>query len=127
MLPWAVVASPRPSAYHLMTIGEKQAAARGQLAEPPVACPGDCGTRVMPADLPNHLADRCPGAGEPGPAAKWLTLSEAQAVAPGVPRSTLTFWARNGYVRKRGGRGDRQYLLRDLVRRAGIRSLDRRR
>lgn len=123
----AMVASPRSSAYHRMSIAGKQAAAREQLAEPPVTCPADCGVRLMPSDLPLHLAERCPGAGEPGPAARWIPLSEARAIAPGVPRSTLTFWARNGYVRTRGGRGDRQYLLRDLVRRAGIRALDRRR
>jgi hypothetical protein len=40
-----------------------------------------------------------------------------QALAMGVPKQTLLFWIRRGYVRHRGERGDRRYLLRDLVRR----------
>lgn len=125
-----MVASPRANPYHRLSIAGKQAAAREQLAEPPVSCPGDCGTRLMPADLLGHLAERCPGATEPGPAAKWIPLSEAQAVASDVPRSTLTFWARSGDVRTRGGVGrrrDRQYLLRDLALRVAIRRIAQRR
>jgi hypothetical protein len=125
-----VVSSPRSHPYHRMNLQQKQAAAREQLAEPPVACPGDCGVRLMPADLLGHLAERCPGATEPGPAAKWLPLSEAQAVASDVPRSTLTFWARSGDVRTRGGgrrKRDRQYLLRDLALRVAIRRIAHRR
>ena len=122
-----MVASPRPNAYHLLSIAGKQAAAREQLAEPPIACPGDCGTRLMPGDLLRHLAERCPGASEPGPAAKWIAWRDALAIADDVPRRTLAFWASNGDVRTRGDRGDRQYLLRDLALRVALRRLARRR
>lgn len=120
-----MVASPRPSAYHLMSIGEKQAAAREQVAEPPIACPRDCGTRLMPADVLTHVADRCPGPKPPGPGSMWV--DHAAALRLGVDRMTLSRWARRGEVRRIGPRGDGKYLLRDLVTRVAVRSPIRRR
>jgi len=119
-----MVASPRPSAYHLMSIGEKQAAAREQVAEPPVRCPG-CGTATTPADLVGHLEQRCESAREPGPASSWVDRKAAEAL--GVPPQTLHYWAKRGLVRTRGAPMDRKYLFRDLARRVVIRRLDRRR
>lgn len=119
-----MVASPRPSAYHRMTLPEKQAAAREQQAEPPVRCPG-CDTATSAQDLVSHVAERCPGASEPGPAANWVDRKYVEKL--GVPAQTLHYWARRGLVRTRGDRMDRKYLLRDLARRVVIRRLDRRR
>lgn len=120
-----MVASPRPAAYHLMSIAEKQAAARAQVAEPPVACPVDCGTKVAPADLLGHIAERCPGPADPGPAAAWVDRRAAEEM--GVPPQTLHYWAKRGLVRTRGQPMDRKYLLRDLARRVVSRRLERRR
>jgi hypothetical protein len=108
-----------------MSIGAKQAMARELVAEPPMACPADCGVTVTPADLQTHIAERCPGPREPGPAAGWV--DRQAAVALGVPPRTLSYWARTGKVRSRGAPMDRKYLLRDLARRVVIRRLDRRR
>lgn len=108
-----------------MSIGEKQAAAREQLAEPPMPCPSDCGTTVMPAELLRHVAERCPGPRPPGQAAKWIGWREA--IAQGVPPRTLANWANDGRVRFRGGRQDRQYLLRDLAFNLARRRVGRRR
>lgn len=126
MLPSIGVAiQQRPSAYHHLSFAEKEQSSRERDREPAVACPADCGTQVQPSELAAHMDDRCPGPREPGPSAKWVDL--AAATAAGVPRRTLTFWARTGKVRTRGERMDTKYLLRDLARRVGLRKLDRRR
>ncbi len=111
--------------YHRLSVADKLAYAAGQQREPAVACPADCGVQVQPLDLLGHLEQRCPGPREPGPGANWVDLQTA--VAAGVPRETLRYWARTGRVRTRGARPDTKYLLRDLVRRVVIRRLDRRR
>lgn len=114
----------RASAYHRMPVAEKQAMASERMVEPPVRCPG-CDVATPPADLLPHLAERCEGAREPGPAASWV--DRRTAVALGVPAETLHYWARTGKVRTRGDRMDRKYLFRDLARRVAIRRLERRR
>lgn len=115
----------RASAYHRMPIAQKQALASERLAEPPVPCPADCGTQVMPADLLPHVAGRCPGPRPPGPASKWIHRSDAMRA--GVPPKTLSNWARDGLIRSRGPRMDREYLYRDLVYRVAERRSGRRR
>lgn len=115
----------RPAAYHLLPLAEKQARAQERVAEPPMACPIDCGTTVTPADLLRHVNQRCPGPRPPGPASKWI--SHGEALAAGVNRQTLSFWAAHGDVRTRGQRGGKQYLLRDLSHRIVIQRLSRRR
>jgi hypothetical protein len=67
----------------------------------------------MPVDLLPHLAERCPGRRAPGPGSRWA--SQQEALALGVPRATLSFWAKNEQVRFIGERQDRKYLYRDLA------------
>lgn len=103
--------SPRPAAYHKLPIAQKRAMAYAAQREPAVACPR-CDAQVMPADLLAHVEHRCTGPREPGPTAKWVTWREALVFAP---KRTLLRWVRQGRVRHRGRRLDRQYLYRDLV------------
>lgn len=110
--------------YHGMSAAQKSAVANGSMAEPPVRCPG-CDVATPPADLLNHVADRCPGPADPGPAAKWITRRDAQAL--GIQPMTLSRLSRSGRVRYRGTKMDRQYLLRDLAVGAARRYIDRRR
>lgn len=100
------------SRYHRLSIGEKQAEALGRIREPPVRCP-HCDAQVMPADLLGHVEQRCPGPRDPGPGAKWIEHREALAM--GVPRATLSFWANSRQVRFVGERQGRKYLYRDLA------------
>lgn len=115
--------APASAEYHRLPVAEKRAAALASMREPPVACPG-CGTQVMPADLVAHVRERCAGPREPGPGSKWIGWKEARSI---VPARTLVRWVARGLIRVRGGRGDRQYLHRDLVTRASqMRGLRRR-
>lgn len=110
--------------YHGLSIQEKQAHALASVREQPVACPS-CDTQVMPADMIAHLDHRCTGR-EPGPRDKWITHS--QALAMGVKKQTLSDWVKARWVRtNNAGRGDRQYLERDLVKRIAFRRVIRRR
>lgn len=111
------------SRYHELSIAEKQAESLARVREQPVACPS-CGTQVMPADLIAHVEQRCSGPRDPGPGAKWITWREARAL---VPKRTLVRWVDGGRVRFRGGRGDRQYLYRDLAQNLAQRRIKRRR
>ena len=98
--------------YHQLSIKEKRERDLASVREHSVACP-TCDTQVMPADLIAHVEQRCTGPRQPGPGSKWITHSEA--VAMGVPKQTLSWWARNNQVRFVGERQDRKYLHRDLV------------
>ena len=109
--------------YHQLSIAEKRTEALARVREPAVQCPG-CDTQVMPADLLNHLEQRCPGPREPGPGSKWISWQEARSL---VPKPTLVRWIKGGRVRFKGSRGDRQYLYRDLAKNLAQRSLNRRR
>lgn len=111
--------------YHQLPIAAKRAEAIARMREPAIACPRDCGTQLMPDDLLAHLEQRCPGAREPGPGSKWVTSREA--VYLGVTEMSLSRWVRDGLVRARGKRGDRQYLKRDLVIQIALRRVSRRR
>lgn len=111
------------SDYHLMTAAEKQAASNARMREQPVACPS-CDTQVMPVDLLAHQ-ERCEGPREPGPGSKWI--NHRDAIARGVPRGTLSRWVDKGLVRVRGGRGEREYLLRDVAKKIAQRRGFRRR
>jgi hypothetical protein len=111
------------SDYHKLSIGEKRAQALATVRESAIACPS-CDTQVMPADMPRHL-ERCGGPREPGVGSKWITWQEALAL--GVPRQTIARWRQRGWVRTQGGRGDRKYLLRDLVKKMASRRAGRRR
>lgn len=115
----------RPSAYHLMNPAEKEAYQQVRLAEPPVPCPSDCGTTVMPSDLLAHVDGRCPGPRPPGPSSIWVDWRGA--LMTGVKPMTLHDWVKRGEVRSIGPRQDRKYLLRDLVSRVAVRRLGRRR
>lgn len=100
------------SSYHRMPIAQKRTEALARARETAVTCPS-CDTQVMPADLIAHLEQRCTGPREPSAGAKWATWREALEL--GVRKRTLIRWVRRGHVRFKGGRGDRLYLLRDLV------------
>lgn len=100
------------SRYHTLSIAEKRAEALARVRAPSVTCP-KCDTQVMPADLPKHMKQRCPGLRDPVPGDQWLTAGEVRAM--GVKKQTLSDWVASGKVRYRGDRGDRVYLLRDLV------------
>jgi len=108
----------------LLPIAEKRALDLARVHEPPVSCP-DCNTKVLPVDLLPHMDQRCPGLPEPGPSSRWLNYR--QAIDFGVRPRTLDRWTRNGQIRSRGGRGERQYLERDLVVRIAQRRAWRRR
>ena len=99
------------SGYNKLPIAEKRALDLARVREPAVTCPS-CDTQVMPVDLLVHQEQRCPGPREPGNGAKWITWREAKSL---VPERTLVRWVERGAVRFRGGRGDRQYLYRDLA------------
>lgn len=104
------------SRYIMRALMLRRAKALGDVREPAVACPG-CGTRIMPVDLLAHLRDRCPGPPEPVAGSQWATWGEAVEMVKlaGVSEMALSRWVRRGEVRYRGARGDREYLLRDLV------------
>jgi hypothetical protein len=107
-----------------MSVSEKQAASLSRMREPHVTCPA-CDTQTTERDILAHVATRCPGPREPGPRAAWIDWRSA--IAAGVPKRTLSFWVERGDVRFRGNRGDRRYLLRDLVLRLAQRRTNRRR
>lgn len=108
--------------YHRLGIKEKRTRAREAMREPPVRCP-ECEMAVQPDELLWHQRERCQGAGEPHPQARWVSWSEALAL--GVPKPTLVRWVRARRVRVRGPRKRRKYLLRDLVRMVAIRRIAR--
>jgi len=98
--------------YRRLPIAEKRAHSLARAREPAVSCPS-CDTQTTPSDLLTHMAERCEGPRVPGPGARWISWSESMAM--GVPRQTLSFWARTGKVRYLGERQDRRYLMRDLA------------
>jgi hypothetical protein len=100
--------------YRRLSIGAKQALHRDRMREPAVVCPV-CETQTTATDLLEHRASRCPGKREPSAGSKWVSWREALAL--GVPARTLANWAASGWVRVRGDRMDRLYLLRDLAQR----------
>jgi hypothetical protein len=100
------------SRYHSLPIAQKRAEALARVREPAVTCP-DCDMQVMPVDLHVHLESRCPGRREPGPSARWVDGRDALVRL--VPKATLHYWVAQGFVRVRGARMDREYLLRDLA------------
>lgn len=112
------------STYQKLSIHEKRAYDLRSVRESAVTCP-ICDMQVMPVDLLNHLELRCTGPREPGPSAKWATHREA--VAMGTTKWTLSRWVDRGDVRVKGSRGDRFYLVRDLVLRIARRRSIRRR
>lgn len=77
-----------------------------------VTCP-DCGVRLVAPSLLAHVESRCRGRRVPDRNSKWVTWSGA--LSEGVTRATLSSWVKLGFVRSRGQRADRQYLLLDLV------------
>lgn len=100
------------SRYHRLSIAEKRAENIANVRESPMPCI-DCGMQVMPADMPAHLEQRCPGPREPGPRDTWIDHRKAVEL---VPRATLSRYANNGRVRVSSGRdGYRKYLYRDLL------------
>jgi hypothetical protein len=111
------------SDYHKLPIAQKRAQALAGVREGAIACPS-CDTQVMPADMTSHL-ERCSGPRDPGVGSKWITWQEALAM--GASARSVIRWRQRGWIRTRGGRGDRQYLLRDLVKRVALRRSERRR
>lgn len=97
--------------YQRMSLAQKQALHRDRMREPAVQCPR-CEVSTTVDDLLRH-ADACPGRRAAHPLAKWITWSEA--VALGLPKMTLSDWARSGRVQSRGQTGEREYLLRDVT------------
>lgn len=112
------------SDYHKLPIADKRRAAIASVRESAVSCPR-CDTQVMPEDLLAHLDQRCTGPREPGPGSKWVNWR--QAIELGVPERTLKRWVQAKHVRYQGGRGDRLYLRRDLVKRLALRRVVSRR
>jgi hypothetical protein len=110
--------------YQRLSIGQKQALHRERMREPAVPCPV-CETQTTAADLLEHVEIRCPGPREPNPNASWINWR--QALDLGVPRETLSRWARQGVVRMRGELQDRRYLLRDIAVRVAARRAQQRR
>lgn len=111
------------SSYHRMSAAEKQASSLASVRELPMACP-QCDTQLMPDDLLAHLEQRCSGPREPGQGSKWINWRDATAL---VPEKTLRRWVQAKHVRFKGGRGDRLYLRRDLVKRLALRRIVSRR
>jgi len=114
----------RAARYRKLPIGEKQAENLAKMREPAVVCP-ICDAHTTARDLLEHLASRCPGRREPHPGSAWVTWREALAL--GVPATTLSFWARTEQVRFIGARQDRKYLMRDLAKKIAQRRMSRRR
>lgn len=110
------------SSYHRLSAAEKHASSLASVREMPVAC-ARCDTQLMPDDLLNHET-RCPGPRDPGPGSKWINWREATGL---VPEKTLRRWVQAKHVRFKGGRGDRLYLRRDLVKRLHLRRIVSRR
>lgn len=106
------------SSYHRMSAAQKQASSLAAVRELPVSCPR-CDTQLMPEDLLVHLDQRCTGPRDPGPGSKWVDWQGALAM--GITERTLIRWVRAKHVRYKGGRGDRMYLRRDLVKRLAFR------
>lgn len=102
-----------PAAYHRLSVVQKRAEALARARESAIRCE-ECWYQVMPAELLDHVANRCPGRPEPDPRCAWVTWSEA--IDKGVTQYTLMTWVRDGLVRVNGEKHDRRYLLRDLVR-----------
>jgi hypothetical protein len=103
---------PAPSGYHLLSLREKQAGALAHARESAIRCE-QCQTQVMPAEYLRHRETRCAGRPEPDARSTWLTWSQALNV--GVGQHTLSGWVRDGFVRVRGEKAQRRYLLADLV------------
>jgi hypothetical protein len=113
----------RSSAYGRLSIAQKQRRALDEMREPSVACPR-CETQTSATELVEHLK-RCTGPREPHPRSRWVTWGEALEL--GVPRVTMNRWIGRGLIRTRTVPvPQRQYLLRDLVRRMAERSARRR-
>jgi len=110
--------------YQRMTLREKQAVTLENMREPAVRCPR-CDTQTSARDLLAHVTRRCPGPPAPHPHSHWVNWRDALAV--GLPRTTLTRWVNRGEIRVRGERRERQFLLRDLALRMAWRRIDRRR
>lgn len=110
--------------YHRMGIAAKQAHQRAAMREPAVVCPV-CETQTTAADLVEHATKRCPGRRDPHPHSSWIGWRDVLAM--GVPKRTLTFWARRGEVRATGepGMGRRRYLQRDVAQMVARRSAQR--
>jgi hypothetical protein len=113
-----------PTNYHRLSIGQKQALHLDRMREPAVTCPV-CETQTTATDLLEHIETRCPGPREPTHKASWITWR--QALDLGVPRETLSRWAKHGLVRVRGELQDRRYLLRDIAVRVAARRAQQRR
>lgn len=108
----------RANRYRRLTLAEKQVRQRDQMREPSVTCPR-CETQTSPADLVQHVQERCTGPREPHPQSRWIRRTEAMRM---IPEYTLQRWARRGLIRQRGqGRGRREYLLRDVTRLIALR------
>jgi len=113
------------SSYQKLSLADKRALDLSRVREPSLPCPRGCGMSLMAVDLLAHLKERCSGPPDPGPTAKWVSARDA--IVRGVPKGTLSYWVERGFVRARGPRMDREYLLRDLALRIGQRNGFRRR
>lgn len=100
--------------YRKLSIADKNKLALSRARDAAVRC-RNCDMQVMPADLLSHLEQRCEGRPEPGPGAKWVSARDA--IVRRVPKATLSYWVKQGFVRARGPRMDREYLLGDLAQR----------
>ena len=97
------------SDYHKLSAATKRALVRDRQHEPPLRCP-QCDMQLMPAELAEHQAERCPlELPPPHVAARWLGRVAALRYAPA---SRLDAWVARGLVRQRQ---DGAYLERDLA------------
>lgn len=118
--PQLAAGSTSPVPYAKLSAAEKEATALDRMREPELACPR-CETKTTAIDMLRHLDERCTGPREPHPQSKWIRRSEAMRW---VPEPTLHRWARAGLIRQRGrGRGQREYLLRDVARQVALRKV----
>jgi hypothetical protein len=100
--------------YRKLDIAAKQAVQLERSREPEVECP-TCEVKTTPADLLSHMDTRCEGPRDPGPAARWISRSEARKLGASI--KSLERWAREDLVRTQGARRQRRFLQRDVVRR----------
>lgn len=100
--------------YRKLSIKDKRALDLLRARDASVRCP-QCDMSMVPADLLVHLEVRCAGRPEPGSGAKWVSARDA--IVRRVPKATLSYWVKQGFVRARGGQMDREYLLGDLAKR----------
>jgi len=97
--------------YHRLSGREKRARFQNTLAEPPVSCV-QCETKVPVGQMPQHLANSCPGKPLEHHLDQWIPWADVKA--RGISKATLSDWVRRENVQVKGEPGARLYRVRDL-------------